>query len=248
MAIYEKHGQLTYVDESGNEYLLYPKTKQDCVDGLKDTLAGKAPSGYGYGEVPVSLGSTSDDAAFLVKLNEQFNLTTGKTRQVTFSMGGVTYLGTLWKATTGYGTLTANSYTDSETGALLTKIVRNCVSGNWQPWEYENPPLKNNTEYRTTERYGSKPVYVKRINYGKLAASGTTATISLGLTATNLVDFNILITLSSGSQYSFPAFNFSAATAMLTGYFADTKNAFVVRCHTDLSAATAVVTVKYTKD
>lgn len=31
----------------------------------------------------------------------------------------------------------------------------------WQPWEYVNPPLGANVEYRTTERFLRKPVYVK---------------------------------------------------------------------------------------
>lgn len=114
--------------------------------------------------------------------------------------------------------------------------------------EWINPPMAAGTEYRTTERFKGKVVYTKLINYGKLAASGTQVSISLGCTATNLVDFNILTTLSSGTQYNFPAFNFSSAGAMLTGYFNETKTAFVVKCHQDLSAATAVATVKYTKD
>jgi hypothetical protein len=114
--------------------------------------------------------------------------------------------------------------------------------------EWVNPPMEPGVEYRTTELWNGKPVYTKVINYGKLAAENTTVTISLGCTATSLVDFNILTTLSSGSQYSFPAFNFTSAAAMLTGYLDASKTAFIVRCHTDLSTATAVVTVKYTKN
>ena len=208
-----------------------------------------APGGYGYGEAPVSLGSTTDDAVFLAKLNEQFALTSGKTRQVRFTMGGVTYIGTLWNAGNGYGTLTANSYTDAETGALLTKIIRNCANGNWQPWEYENPPFKNNTEYRTIERYGAKPVYVKRINYGALAAANTTVTIPLNVTVvTELVDFEIITTLASGNKLAFPPLNLYEAKPQLSGYFAPASRSFVLQTHSDLSGATAVLTAKYTKD
>lgn len=208
-----------------------------------------APGGYGYGEAPVSLGSTTDDAVFLAKLNEQFALTSGKTRQVRFTMGGVTYIGTLWNAGNGYGTLTANSYTDAETGALLTKIIRNCANGNWQPWEYENPPFKNNTEYRTIERYGAKPVYVKRINYGALAAANTTVTIPLNVTVvTELVDFEIITTLASGNKFAFPPLNLYEAKPQLSGYFDPASRSFVLQTHSDLSGATAVLTAKYTKD
>lgn len=38
MATYEKNGKLTYVDEQGNEYVLFPKTKIENVDGLLDSL------------------------------------------------------------------------------------------------------------------------------------------------------------------------------------------------------------------
>ena len=208
-----------------------------------------APGGYGYGEAPVYLGSTTDDAVFLTKLNEQFDLTTGKTRQVRFVKGGVTYIGTLWNAGNGYGTLTANSYTDAETGALFTKIIRNCANGNWQPWEYENPPMKNNTEYRTTERCGAKPVYVKRINYGALAAANTTVTIPLNVdgTISSIVDFEILTTLASGNVFKFPVLNLYEAKVLLSGYCDPTQKGIVLQTHSDLSSATAMVVVKYTK-
>lgn len=208
---------------------------------------GAAPSGYGYGEVPVSIGAADNDTAFLTKLNEQLALTANKTRQVMFYMGGITYVGTLWN-NSGYGTLVANSYMDSATAAYLTKVVRNCVNGTWQPWEYENPPLKNNTEYRTTERYGGKPVYIKRINYGALGAAGTTARIPLNVDAVvDLVDFSI-ITKIGNNFWNFPIFDLYNATPRLTGYFAPSNREFVLQCHIDLSECNTVVIAKYTKD
>ena len=206
---------------------------------------GAAAAGYGYGEIPVSLGSTSDDAEFLVALNEQFELTHGKTRQVSFIMGGVTYLGTLWKATTGYGTLTANSYTDSETGALLTKIVRNCTNGNWQPWEYENPPLKNNTEYRTTERIGSKPVYVKRVSLGALpnASNKREVIVPTGSTIVGIDGYSVY-TSTAGNDIYTPL----VKTEGVTSFFMNKTTGQVgINTDTDLSTYTATVTVKYTK-
>lgn len=38
MAVYEKNGELTYVDENGDEYVLHPKTKIECVEGLEEAL------------------------------------------------------------------------------------------------------------------------------------------------------------------------------------------------------------------
>lgn len=40
-------------------------------------------------------------------------------------------------------------------------------------WEYVNPPLALGVEYRTTERYLGKPVYVKVVNFGALPANNS---------------------------------------------------------------------------
>lgn len=204
-----------------------------------------APGGYGYGEVPVSLGSANDDATFLTNLNKQFGLTTNKTRQVRFTIGGVTYIGTLWNAGNGYGTLIANSYTDAETGALLTKIVRNRVNGNWHPWEYENPPLKNNTEYRTIERYGAKPVYVKRVSLGALPNKSNKREVIVPTGSTIVgIDGYSVYTSGAGNEICTPL----VMTEGVIGFFMNQTTGEVgINTDTDLSTYTATVTVKYIK-
>jgi hypothetical protein len=54
---------------------------------------------------------------------------------------------------------------DSRHGCLC---VRTIYGSTIFPWEWVNPPMDLGTEYRTTERYFSKPVYVKTINMGNL--------------------------------------------------------------------------------
>lgn len=51
---------------------------------------------------------------------------------------------------------------DSQSGSELR---RDTVDGGvtWNPWEWENPPVADGAEYRTTMRYNGKPVYAKRI-------------------------------------------------------------------------------------
>lgn len=39
--------------------------------------------------------------------------------------------------------------------------------GAWGEWEWVNPPMQLGVEYRTTERYLGKPVYVKLVNLGE---------------------------------------------------------------------------------
>ena len=46
-------------------------------------------------------------------------------------------------------------------------------SGTWYPWEWVNPPMKLGVEYRTTERYLEKPVYVKLVDCGALPNSAS---------------------------------------------------------------------------
>ena len=210
---------------------------------------GAAVAGYGYGEVPSSLGSADDDTAFTASLNEQFSKTSSKTRQVRFTWGGGAWIGTLWNAGNNYGVLTAYSYAVQNVGYVIQKVVRNCVNGTWQEWEYENPPMKAGVEYRTTERYLGKPVYTKIINYGALAAENTTVSIPLGITVvTNIVDYTIMITLASGNKITFPPLSLYDATPYLSGYFSPADSVFVLQTHSDLSGAAAVVTVKYTKN
>ena len=50
----------------------------------------------------------------------------------------------------------------------------------WQPFEWEHPPMQLGVEYRTTERYNSKPVYKKAINTGALSA-GTSKSVAHGV-------------------------------------------------------------------
>lgn len=245
MTTYEKLGQMTYVDENGNEHLLYPKTKQDCVDGLKDTLAGKAPSGYGYGEIPVSLGSTNDDAAFLVKLNEQFAKTVSKSRLVRFTHGGGAWTGTLWNAGNNYGVLTAYSYSEPNVGFVFTKMIRNCKNGVWQDWEYENPTMKNNTEYLTTERIGNKPVYVKRVDLGALPNKSNKREVIVPTGSTIVgIDGYSVYTSSAGNEIYTPLVKTEGVTKFFTN---KTTGQVGVDTSTDLSTYTATVTVKYTK-
>lgn len=51
---------------------------------------------------------------------------------------------------------------DDQSGSELR---RDTVDGGvaWNPWEWENPPVADGAEYRTTMRHNGKPVYVKRI-------------------------------------------------------------------------------------
>lgn len=70
---------------------------------------------------------------------------------------------------TGWGTIIQEAYGVLQGVGISGQIVarRSCekMSGQteykWTPWEYVNPLMVANTEYRTTERYNNKAVYKK---------------------------------------------------------------------------------------
>lgn len=68
---------------------------------------------------------------------------------------------------------------DSQSGSALR---RHTVDGGatWNPWEWENPPVADGTEYRTALRHNGKPVYVKRIAIEN-APDSTTEVLPHGL-------------------------------------------------------------------
>lgn len=59
MAQYEQTGLLTYVDEAGNRYLLYPMTQMEAVDGLTEALQQRSLQTY---TSPTQFGCTAASA------------------------------------------------------------------------------------------------------------------------------------------------------------------------------------------
>jgi hypothetical protein len=75
-------------------------------------------------------------------------------------------------------------------GGTLT-CVRSRDMGGWGEWEWENPPLLNGVEYRTTERYNGNPVYIKKLDMGYLADNWYTS-VNHGVTDSQIIDMKIM--------------------------------------------------------
>lgn len=64
------------------------------------------------------------------------------------------------------GPANANTYSTqfamNQSGIICRRYK---VNNSWKAWEYINPPMAVGTEYRTIERFLSKPVYVKMIDF-----------------------------------------------------------------------------------
>ena len=180
MAVYEKNGQLTYVDENGNEYTLFPYTKIECVDGLGAKLALVKRT---YFTIPpgqaASISFRNTTSALIYcrgwessasALFHYSGYGAGRVRQGidTLANGGKVSCG-LNLESVGQGMTIKNNNS--------TVTLEDCIDSGFQDYEptitfteanaaelyteFPNPPMAPNEEYRTTERYKGNPVYKK---------------------------------------------------------------------------------------
>ena len=165
---------ITMKQYNGLDYdTLYPKTTpeqvgavsyeaQTLTDGQKTQARGNinaAPSGFGLGELSGrTVNSFSDITGYgFYRIPTE----SGFAPDTVTNWGGV-YIG----ANLSYGTLLY-----ARNNALMA--VREVFGGEVGPIEWVNPPMQLGVEYRTTERYLGKPVYVKLVDCGALPAQGT---------------------------------------------------------------------------
>lgn len=116
---------------------------------------GKASAGFGYGEPMEYI--VDETGTFEEKLTDIFNtLANHQCKQFSFydtkGLIGYKFVGKLWRYTGSYGVLEAVTYHN-------LKALKRFYGGVWQPWEWENPPMTADVEYRTTERINGKVVY-----------------------------------------------------------------------------------------
>lgn len=119
-----------------------------------------APDGFGFGTLPPvisdpdSLIGTADGIYQFYSVDHPIGIDEtagilihyqGNFREVTSSCRQILYPGGKW-----------------------AYHLERAYSGTWTEWEYVNPPMQLGVEYRTTERYAGKPVYVKAIDFGEL--------------------------------------------------------------------------------
>lgn len=111
-------------------------------------------------------------------------------------------------------------------------------SGEWQPWEWVNPPMQLGVEYRTTERYLGKPVYVKVVDCGKFPAPGTSKLVTHGIS--NCTPVTVTAQMSNSNTvpyvgyYTIGVDNTAITLASVSGV-------------SDLSAHNTVATMRYIK-
>lgn len=116
------------------------------------------------------------------------------------------------------------------------------ISGTWSAWEWVNPPMMLGVEYRTTERYLGKPVYVKLVDFGSLPNN-----TSKGVVIASNMDSVISIEVIVYSPESLKGAYFTGASG-ITNVSAVPSNSNVwINTDQDLSATAVYCFCKYTK-
>ena len=109
------------------------------------------------------------------------------------------------------------------------------------PWEWVNPPMLLGTEYRTTERYMWKPVYVKLVNFGALPNT-TYRVVTHGISNIE----HVIKAYGSAGNKNIPTNNFNGTRSYLVSVVADNTD-ITVLTDFDASAYSSNIIVKYTK-
>lgn len=123
---------------------------------------GAAPAGCGLGGTTAPFNYANIDN---VKANGWYRCTCLDTY-----MGGITFHYAYMRV----DAWDMNSLTQTlfPVGIANISLMRTCIDGVWQEWEWVNPPMIKRVEYRTTERYNAKPVYAYALPLGTLPNAG----------------------------------------------------------------------------
>lgn len=143
----------------------------------------------------------------------------------------------------GYAIQTVYDLSDDIThGCAIQRTIVVTSSGDiYYPWEWVNPPMQLGVEYRTTERYFSKPVYCKVVDFGT-APNNDTKNVSLsGMNIDKvcgaIFHYYVITSDENGVMTSHPNF---------TGFLVS-NDVIQIRTNTDKTDTKFYVTIKYTK-
>lgn len=136
--------------------------------------------------------------------------------------------------------LMQTAYSEGFPGCVAQRKV---IDGVFKPWEWVNPPMLIGVEYRTTERYLDKPVYVMAVDFGAMPNS-TIKIVTFGDSTTRVISAHGIM----NGGYVIPGCTGSGSyPAQEMQIFTEDGGKVGIMTHVDRSGYTAVVTVKYWK-
>ena len=211
----------------------FPPIDAEHLNKIEQGIANSAPGGFGLGGNIVYAPSNSDGASDANLIDA-----TGF------------YLATANVGVSGWNYVFHMQYPSNDAlqfGSFVndtTYQFRKKISGVWTPWEWVNPPMQLGTEYRTTERYLGKPVYVKAVDCGEITDGKE---IDTGISWALKVD---VISTQSGYSNPLPRVPFRTTAGSLNALGA----AFYVNLHTIIfvcgpsgAGGQAIAIIRYTK-
>ena len=234
---------------------------QSLTDAQKQQARGNigaAPDGFGLGG-SATLLTSADNLDALMK-SGWFYYNTSNAPQGTLPTALASYA-TLVHVSAAGNTCVQEAYDPTDSG-LHGTVLRRTIYGvgtgaKIYPWEWVNPFMQLGVEYRTTERYLGKPVYVRLVNCGS-APSNSLKKIDTGLDYT-VIDRRLTPTgnmyARSDDNYSIPCESTDVAGDNLNivhGTYRDSGDVkhdaiFIYTTSTTLTGYTVYVVLKYTK-
>lgn len=127
-------------------------------------------------------------------------------------------------------------------------VMRTKAHGVWSEWEWVNPPMHVGVEYRTTERWQGKPVYVQVLDFGALpdkTSKNKTITITGATAVPQIVKIGGVFTDGDNTQGD--VFGMKD----VVGHYANCYQnhiEFGIETDRDSTAYNAIITLKYTKN
>lgn len=223
-----------YVDNHTSDVVLYtPQTLSDEQKVQARGNIGAAPDGFGLGEdVPSS--AKNNDANTITKTG-WFMASINTPTNGWWIIYSATYGDTMYQF----------AYANEGASGMLmgTVLQRSKKTANvdWTPWEYINPPMKLGVEYRTTERYLGKPVYVKLFDCGTIPAQGTHKDLVIS------PDVNSIISVSAYSSIrgtTLPCYDANGVRYAIAG---SGKTVMIWNYSESLMDTNVCALIKYTK-
>lgn len=218
---------------------------QTLADAQKTQARGNisaAPDGYGLGTSAVAIDDYNNAVTngwYSGGNNYPSKISYASYGMVRVDNNGITKLQTFYAGDTGNAMISPFMAIRKSTDYGAT----------WSEWEYVNPPMILGVEYRTTERYLGKPVYVKVVDCGLVVDNKI---IDLGLSNPAIITDAVVILQKRPG----PAFYTSTGLgnygfSYFIDYYYGTPHtcsiAFHVGASLNATPSQGYATIKYTK-
>lgn len=225
-----------------------PVSGEPEAETVAAALSNKAPAGFGFGDAVQSIETTSAEESYetyCAKVDAVLDGMPDKTAKLVLAYPPAVYgkagttISLLYKGDANYAVLSNIGSADTALcGWRMIKLKKSSSDPSaWQPFEWEHPPMQIGVEYRTTERYNSKPVYKKAINTGALSA-GTSKSVAHGVQNIGL-RLSALYGLNNGGDNL-------VSNPGITGILVDGSN-ITITTAAGFSTSNSWVVIAYTK-